>query len=316
MKPITFSLILICAVAMVSCRKDKNNVDIKTYDQQQIQQYISANGLTAMQRDLTSGDTTGMYYQILSPGNNAKPIDYSTKVSIVYSLKSFDGKYLSTDTISNHYYDFVGHLPQNSRILGKGVMLALVNNLKNVGGRMRLLVPSHLAFGTSGYGVGSSDANNRIAGNQSLDYYINVIDNQAAYDEASIKNYMLANNLKESDFTKVPGSTAVRYRITRAGVPSNTVTSKSVLEIQYTSYMLNGTMTVDTYNTATGDGTTIDLSTDPRTGLRQALLYATPGAQMTILIPSTLAFGTSNDSGYIPYNSCLRYDVNILSVQQ
>lgn len=314
MKPITFTLILICAVAVVSCRKDRNDVDIKTYDQQQMEQYISANGLTGMQRDLTSGDTTGMYYQILSPGNTAKTIDYSTQASIVFTVKSFDGKYLATDTIANHYYDFVGHLPQDSKILGKGVMLALINNLKNVGGRMRLLVPSHLAFGAAGFGVGSSDANNRVAGNQGLDYYINVIDNQATYDDISIKNYILANNWKESDFTKLPSG--VRYRITRAGVPSNTVTATSVLEIQYTGYLFDGVMTGDTYNTNTGTGVTMDLSTDSHTGLRQALLYTTPGAQVTVLVPSTLAYGTGTNGGTIPSSSCFRYDVNVLSVQQ
>jgi len=316
MKPITFTLILICAVAIVSCRKDRNNVDIKTYDQQQIQQYMSANGLTSsMQRDLTGGDTTGMYYQILTPGNTAKPaMDYPTQVSIVFTIKSFDGKYLATDTISNHYYDFVGHLPQDSKILGKGVMLALVNNLKYVGGRMRLLVPSHLAFGAAGFGTGSSDANNRIAGNQCLDYYINVIDDQATYDDVCIKNYILANNWKESDFTKLPSG--VRYKITRAGVPSNTVTSTSVLEVQFSGYLFNGALTADSYNTNTGTGVTIDLSTDSHTGLRQALLYGTPGAQMTVLVPSTLAYSTGSNGGTVPVNSCYRYDVNILSVQQ
>ncbi|PTR00038.1 FKBP-type peptidyl-prolyl isomerase-like protein [Mucilaginibacter yixingensis] len=314
MKPITFTLILICAVAMVSCRKDRNNVDIKTYDQQQMVQYMSENGLTSsMQRDLTSGDTTGMYYQILTPGNTAKPIDYSTQVSVVYTLKSFDGKFASTDTTYNHYYNFVGHI-QNNQYMAKGVMLALINNLKYVGGRMRLLVPSHLAFGTAGRGTGSSDANNRVAGNQGLDYYINIVDNQAAYDDVAIKNYILANNWKESDFTKLPSG--VRYRITRAGVASNTVTATSVLEVQYSGFLFDGILTADSYNTSTGTGVSMDLSTDTHTGLRQALLYGTPGAQMTVLVPSTLAYGTDTNGGTIPVNSCYRYDVNILSVQQ
>lgn len=313
MKQITFTLVLMCAVAMVSCRKDKNDVDIKTYDQQQIQQYISANGLTGMQRDLTSGDTTGMYYQILTPGKGAA-VGYSTQVSLVYTLKSFDGKYSNADTSQNHIYEYVGHLTQTNAYMTKGSMLAIINLLKNKGGRMRLLVPSRLAFGASGSGTGSSEGANRIAGNQGVDYYINMIDNQDAYDEIAIKNYMIANSLSESEFTKLPSG--VRYKITRAGVPSSTVTPTSSLEIQYTSFLLDGVATLDSYNTATGSGVVVNLATDTRTGLREALLYGTPGCQMTILIPSSKAYGTTaNTSSSLPANSCLRYDVNVLSVQ-
>jgi len=39
------------------------------------------------------------------------------------------------------------------------------NLLKNKGGKIRLLIPSHLAYGTTGVGSGSSTVtNNRIAG--------------------------------------------------------------------------------------------------------------------------------------------------------
>ncbi len=62
-----FTLLFIAAVALVSCRKDHVDVDIKTYDQQQIENYINVHGLTAMKRDTTDGDTTGIYYQLLLP---------------------------------------------------------------------------------------------------------------------------------------------------------------------------------------------------------------------------------------------------------
>ena len=51
---------------MVSCRKDKVELTLKQYDQQQISNYISANGLSGYLRDTVGGDTTGMYYKIIS----------------------------------------------------------------------------------------------------------------------------------------------------------------------------------------------------------------------------------------------------------
>jgi FKBP-type peptidyl-prolyl cis-trans isomerase FkpA len=47
--------------------------------------------------------TTGMYYKIISQGTGAS-LEYSDKVSLVFTVKSFDGKYTSADTIINHFY--------------------------------------------------------------------------------------------------------------------------------------------------------------------------------------------------------------------
>src|ERR1700741_845453 len=96
-----FTLLLLSAACFVSCRKITNAPDIKQYDQQQIQSYIATNGLTAMVRDTTMGDTTGTYYQILSQGKGA-PVDYPSTIFYVYTLRSFDGKYTVTDTALNH----------------------------------------------------------------------------------------------------------------------------------------------------------------------------------------------------------------------
>src|SRR6185437_11994742 len=69
------------------------------------------------------------------------------------------------------------------------------------------LIPSHLAYGSRGYGTGSNqNLNSKIAGNQCLDYYVHIMgntktDNQSTYDDLVIQNYMKANNL--TGFTPV-----------------------------------------------------------------------------------------------------------------
>src|SRR4051812_39969691 len=102
-----FTLLLISAIGFASCRKDKIELDIKQYDDAQIQAYISAHGLTGMQKDTSKQDSSGIYYQLLLPGKVVPPatelkqLNYPDKVSFVFTLQSVDGKYVSSDTIQN-----------------------------------------------------------------------------------------------------------------------------------------------------------------------------------------------------------------------
>src|SRR5580692_5342487 len=113
MKRIFFTLLILSALALSSCRKNGGDLNIKQYDQQQITNYIAANGLTGMIRDTSGGDTTGIYYKIINPGNTAKPLDYPDSISFVYTLRSFDNKFIAPDTSINHYAGYVGHITPN-----------------------------------------------------------------------------------------------------------------------------------------------------------------------------------------------------------
>lgn len=319
---ILYTLLLFCVAGLYACKKNKQDIDIKQYDDQQIQNYISAHGLTAMQRDMTSGDTTGIYYQILSPGDHTKPVSYPDSVSLVFTVSSFDGKFVTTDTIVNHVTNFLGHITQNQ--IPYGVELAIVNLLKYKGGRMRLLLPSHLAYGSAGFGTGSSSGNNRIAGNQCLDYYINLIDNQRTYDDQVIKSYISANNLSGFIPAAVGTDTLdnnnkpqnyIYYKITQPGVGAP-ITSTSSVSIQYTVYLLNGMITSDQYNAVDGSGVTVNIGDSTLPGLAAGLMHTLPGSKISILVPSKLAYGSGAFSdGTIPVNSCLRYDINVISAQ-
>jgi hypothetical protein len=56
-----------------------------------------------------------------------------------------------------------------SRMVCQKAYKQVYNLLKHKGASMRLLVPSRLAYGKTGYGSGSvTNVNSRIAGNQSL----------------------------------------------------------------------------------------------------------------------------------------------------
>ncbi|SHN07672.1 FKBP-type peptidyl-prolyl cis-trans isomerase [Mucilaginibacter sp. OK098] len=311
MKQKIFTLLLISAIGLVSCRKDKIEQNINQYDDSQIQNYISANGITGMQKDASPLDSPGIYYKIIMPGDVAStPLDYPDQVSFVFTLRSLDGKYTAIDTIQNHHEDFLGHLTNDA--LPYGLQIALRNIVKYKGASARLIIPSHLAYGVSGYGTGSSqNANSKIAGNQSLDYYVHVIENYPKYDKQVIKNNFdistysyVQNPLDSTDY--------YYYKILTPGSGTSVITSASSFTATYTGSLLNGTVFDGSYNGANISPSLIVTSLVP--GVQEALQNnVRVGTKISMIIPSSRGYGNTT-SGSIPINSVLRFTFLIVSV--
>jgi FKBP-type peptidyl-prolyl cis-trans isomerase FkpA len=305
MKQKIFTLLLLSTIGLISCRKTEVNIDIKQYDQQQIESYISTNGITGMQRDLSGGDTTGIYYKTILPGNGVG-FEYTDSISFVYTIKTFDGLYNSADTIINHYSVYVGQLTKTG--LPAGLQLMVKNALKK-GGSMRLLIPSRLAYGVKGAGSGSSSTvNSKIAGNQCLDYYIHAIIDQKAYDDDVMVKYIAANSL--TGYQKAPSG--LYYKINKPGTGTVPITDNTTVNINYVGTLLNGTIfdSFATENNATG--TTFDVP-DMIAGVREGVKnYCTTGSNVSFIIPSRLAYGR-NGASKIPANSCIRFDMVVIS---
>jgi len=312
MKQSIFSVLIISIIGvilstgMTSCRKDKFQPTIKQYDSIQIVNYIAANNLTGFQRDMIGGDTTGMYYKILSPGSGT-PIQYSDKITFVYTERTLDGTYVTSDTIANHYYDYVGHLYTNHFPLG--LQTAVYNLLKYPNASMRVLIPSHLAYGKDGTGSGSSQvANNRIAGNESLDVYVHAITDFAAYDESVIKNYLAANGL--SGYSTTPDG--IHYSVLTPGTNSDSIVDASTITCTYTGQLLNATIFDGSYN-----GTniaTFPMGAFATPGNVEALeKYAVAGTKLSVILPSAQGYGIAGTSGIPPF-SCLRFTWQVITV--
>jgi FKBP-type peptidyl-prolyl cis-trans isomerase FkpA len=312
MKQKIFTFLLIAAASLTACRKNTDaDPDIKQYDEQQIQGYITANGLTGFSKDTTGGDTTGMYYKIINKGVGV-PLEYSDKVSLVFTLKSFDGKYNSTDTITNHIYNFLGHLnttdPNTSANLPKGLMLGIKNILKYRDGSMRLLIPSHLAYGKAGTGSGSiSNTNSRIAGNQSLDYYIHVIDDQQVYDDLVIRNYMAANAL--TGYTKT--ASGIYYKILKDKTAGTFIDDATTFTATYTAALLNSVYVDQSSVTTPFSFTSVAALVQ---GVQEGLkTYAGEGTSISMFVPSRLGYGPSGYNS-TPSNAPLRFEFQIVTV--
>lgn len=306
MKKIILSLLIAIVAGFVSCRKADTDPDINQYDEEQIQAYIKDNGITGMQRD-----ASGVYYKVLKAGTGDR-FEYKDSVGLVFTLRTFDGKFASVDTFTNHYTGYLGHISQTYPL---AMQTAIYELVKNYGGKIRLLVPSHLGYGASGVGTGSSTTTNtRIAGNQCLDYYVNVMnnqpgDNQNTYDDMVIKNYIKANAL--TGFQKT--ASGFYYLITRPGVGTTPVTDDSYVNCTYTFQLLNARV-FDEYNGG-GAGQQLEIP-ELVAGVKEALKsFATTGTKMTVIMPSSLAYGANGiKSANVPGNSCVRFDVQVISV--
>ncbi len=319
-----YLLFLLFTAGLISCKKNKNQQNIIQYDDSQIRAYISSKGYSNMKRDTVGGDTSGIYYEILSQGTGA-PVDYSSILSYVYTVQSVDGSYALTDTIANHSYYTLGD------IAPAGLQLALANLVSRMGTRLRVIIPSRLAYGTAG---GVALANKRVNGNQSLDYYINVVNNLSQlngvtysntvdnYDDISIQKYMAAKGIA-GGFTKITSGTyaGMYYKIRTAGTGPVNINSSSIVTFDYRAQLLNGLVAIpSTYNEATGITATSDTyylsnSSGHLTGIEQALMLGkSAGAQLTVILPSRLAYGLPTVTGTIPAQSCIFFDITIDSV--
>ncbi len=135
-----YILTLFVALAGLSaCKKDgssSSNVsaaDQAAIDDAKIQTYITANNLTPTK------DASGLYYQIITAGTGASPVATST-ITVNYTGKLLDGTTFDS-----------GNLPNTSLTsLIKGWQIGIPH--EKVGGRILLLIPSGLGYGTSAAG--------------------------------------------------------------------------------------------------------------------------------------------------------------------
>ncbi|MDB4925611.1 FKBP-type peptidyl-prolyl cis-trans isomerase [Mucilaginibacter sp.] len=296
MKQTIFTFLFFTVIALVSCRKNQYNPDILQYDDDQITAYIKANGLTGMVRD-----TSGIYYKIITPGTGAH-LQYTDSLSMVYSFSSFDGKYLAPDTIMNHFEDFMGHISSDNYPYGLQLIIHNIINQKGV--VARILIPSHLAYGVSGTGAGSSTiTNGKIAGNECLDYSIHIIANQDAYDQTLITKYITDQGLASSMKYDPAG---FWYSISVPGTGTVPITNNTTITATFTLRTLNG-IVVSQQNANPVSIDIPDIMRGMQIGLKK---YGSTGALMSFIIPSSLAYG-KNVTGAIPANSVLRYDIQI-----
>ncbi len=308
LKSFTFSVIAVLLV-VTACKK-KEYQTIEELDQENIQAYIQKNNL-----DVEPFGETGMFYQILE-GGTGKELNYEERTPLVYSIKTLDNKFSSLDTfsVSNRYYDYLGYFPYGSAQANapgsplenkEGMKVILKEVLKNSNGKVRIIVPSRLAFGRDGTKL--------IPSNASLDYVIHAIDidSLSSYEEESIKQYIKSNSLVLSDFQRT--TSGVYYKIVDQG-SGESISDTTSIKVSYGMKLLNGNSvtTVDSAATKLSSNTAID-------GWKEVLPKLKANGKVRMLIPSAEAYGLKgivdeNNIVRVPPFSPLDYDLQVVHV--
>lgn len=285
-KHITKYIFALLAVLVLfnSCKKEYEKIE--EIDDAKIQAYIKQNGISAVK------DETGFYYQILDQGAGA-PMLNKDSVFYTMTIKSLTGNVYYTTPANYSENGYLGYVvPEPYRI-------AL--NALNRGGKVRVIVPSYLAYGKNG--------NDIVPPNEVILSELTVFTEKSQWeiDDKLIKSYLTSKGLTA---TKHPSRVYYNTSIIGTG---NVITSTSKIKLKYTGRLLNGTQFDD------GDAYE-SFVFDNIPGFRKLLPGVTSGSKLRIYIPSDLGYGTSPQTDpntgktIIPSNSVLEFDIEVLEV--
>ncbi len=130
----TFLLLSALFLIIASCKKDNSAAAQAAADDTAIKAYIAANNITAIK------DPSGLYYQILTDGSGANPTVKST-VDVNYTGKLLNGSvFAPTANLSS---------PLSGLIQGWQIGIPYAK----AGGRILLIIPSALGYGSSSPGA-------------------------------------------------------------------------------------------------------------------------------------------------------------------
>lgn len=281
-----FSGLLVLSLA--GClREDDPNKQL-TKDIDQINKYVAAKSLNVQTT------TSGMRYVITNEGTGTERPTVNDRVVIRYKGELLNGTVFS---------QIAG---ENSEIYPVTVLisgLAEAVQLQKRGGRGTFLLPSALAFGTTG--------TNNVSPNTPVVFDLELVDffpstdaGQAAYDKKVIENYLKQKNITNAQQT----ASGLYYVIQTEGSGANP-TLQSTVTVRYRGQLLNGTIFDQTSGEA---GTSFGLLNVIK-GWQEGLQLMKKGGRATFFIPSGLGYGAQGaGSGRIPAHSVLIFEVELL----
>lgn len=124
---------------------------------------------------------------------------------------------------------------------------------------------------------------------------------QAATDDALIRAYISANNI-----TAVKDPSGLYYQVLTPGT-GNYPNASSVVNVNYTGKLLNGTVFAPSANFSSSLNTLIQ-------GWQIGIPHINVGGRILLIIPSALGYGNSSPGGGIPANAVLVFTIDLLGV--
>lgn len=282
---------LLATVLFSACKKEYESIE--DLDSRTIQEYINKNKLN-MTPD-PSG--SGIYYQVLDAGTGDL-FQNKDSVFFTYQEKSITDAtvYYSSPTygVSGTYFGYMGNT-------FNGAWATALKGLK-YGAKVRILVPSHLAYGKNG------NTTYNVPSNAVVDTYVTTLPyrKQWQLDDYYIQTYLTENKITNA--TKDP-ATGIYYIVNTPGAVAGSIGDYTTLKLNYTGRLLTGTQ----FDSST-DGTFSTTLSDVISGWSILKKFG-QGAKVRIFIPSALAYGPSGSgTGTIPANTTLDFDIEIVSV--
>ncbi|MDA9555015.1 FKBP-type peptidyl-prolyl cis-trans isomerase [Pelobium sp.] len=130
-----------------------NDTDRPAYEDALIQTFLTENKITATK------DPSGIYYQIITPGTGNAVTSSTASIKVVYTGRLLTGTVFDQASSSSPLT-----IALNNTIEGWRIGVPLIK----VGGKIRLFIPSRLAYGATGSGL--------IGANAILDFDIELTD--------------------------------------------------------------------------------------------------------------------------------------------
>ena len=300
------SLLLLGGLA--SCQKQTidasgNTAAIYESNLADIKNYVTSKGL--------SGSTTssGLYYASTQPGSSTVAPAYGEELEFNYKLYVLNGSSTSsasttvvTDKLVDSAYATKSiFLPFFAGSLRSGLEEGFLK--MHEGDQATLLLPSILAFGTTG----SSDG--KVPANASVRYDITL--KRARTENQQINEYIATNNLIITDST----STGLRFIKTKSNPSGDSVKTGLTLTINYVGRQFHARTVVGFDSTGTG------FNEYNVAGFTEGILKLKVGEKATLIFPSSIGYGTTGlvESGSttykIPPNTPLRYDVEVVAAK-
>lgn len=123
-------------------------------------------------------------------------------------------------------------------------------------------------------------------------------------EDEQIELYISKNNLKVTERS----TSGLRYIVTMANASGSTITKGKSVNLNYTGRLLtNKKFDSGNFSFILGSGQAIK-------GFDEGISKMKVGEKATLIFPSSLGYG-SRESGSIPANSPLRFDIEVLSIK-
>jgi FKBP-type peptidyl-prolyl cis-trans isomerase len=280
-----------------SCKKDDVVTDYTAADDATIQKYVADNKIANAQKQ-----SSGLYFIPVVTNAGAAQPKPGEVVSVLYTGTLLNGNTIySTSQNDNTPASFLSQRNQVIPGFDEGV------SLMHKGDKATLLIPSGLAFGTTGSG-------STVPANAVVRYEIELVDINPSFavpDDNLIKRYLDKNKITAAQ-KQASGLYFVPTQLNPSGTPAKSGTTASVL---YTGKLLNGTVFDASslhgntpLNFVVGSGSLIP-------GFDEGVSLMRKGEKATLLIPSALAYGDKGSPPSIAPNTTIIFDIEVVDVK-